>query len=146
MLWWQLWLLLHNCNFATLLNHNMCFPMCLPMVTPLKGRVDPKGVMTCRLRTPAHPSPYQASFPAVFHQSLGIRYIEAPAHLDLTPLPIMCMWPVHPLLGSSSWGPMGELSKERPGLWLCCFYCALSTSVPSWRHNCSCFLRIFASP
>ena len=23
MLWWQLWLLLHNCNFATLMNHNV---------------------------------------------------------------------------------------------------------------------------
>ena len=35
----------------------------------------------------------------------------------------------------------GELSRERPGLWLCCFYCAqaINTFLQIW-------LRIFASP
>ena len=69
--------------------------MCFPKVTPVKGWDDPKGVMTHRLRNSAHPTPYQAGFPAVLHQNLGIRYTDPPAHLDLTPLPTMpkYTWP-----------------------------------------------------
>lgn len=83
--------------------------MCLPMVTPVKGRVDPKGPQVenhCCTLMPTHT---RQVFLAVPQQSLGIKYTEPTALLDLTPLPTMPMrppipWPDHPLLGSPLWG------------------------------------------